>query len=71
MRRIFALVLFASATVFADDIAATLELAKKGDVKAQVAAATYYYGKRDFKKAADWYEKASNQGDFAAEYQLG
>jgi TPR repeat protein len=48
-----------------------LERAKAGDVEAEVQAAHAYSANHNWKKAAEWYEKAERQGNAEAAYQLG
>ena len=45
--------------------------AKKGDPRAQFILGSHYLEKRDFSRAAEWFEKAARRGLAVAQYRLG
>ena len=45
--------------------------AEKGDPRAQFIMGSHYLEKRDFAKAAEWFEKAARRGLAVAQYRLG
>src|ERR1019366_849665 len=45
-------------------------LAAQGDLNAQIALGSYYWGK-DHAESAKWYRKAAEQGDAIAQFEIG
>lgn len=60
-----------SVSVFANDVQDWIQRANNGDIQAQTYLADYYRGKQDYAKAFEWYTKSANQGNAAAQNNLG
>ena len=60
-----------SSMVWADEPTELIEKAENGDANAQYLLGKYYSDEQEFAKAVEWWQKAADQGNIEAQYELG